>query len=235
MSSLFQVHLPSLLPIQRSEGGQMFPWPNGSLLSGRLVMDSDGQGMMLLLGNYRLRAEVPPNTPTGHVWLQLLKKASPSQFRLLTETQAQTMLANLLQQQDEEAITQEKPRIRQTSSWGRLYSDHFPFLLEARGDYATLRDKTDKQPQGLLQEQSSSLGFRLSGRLDMPKLGALSFSLHGTATQWKLDMHFVDAHVRQEVWPALCDWLESRQAAAEISSEVVDSPCFSGHVLNHHA
>ncbi len=232
MLTPLQTHVPSLLLAQRTEVEQALPWPQGSLLSGKLVADADGKGVMLLLGRYRLRAEVPPNTSLGHVWLQVLKHGAPAQLRLLSQAQVESLLANLLQQKDEAKAA--KPLLSQHGAWSKLDGDVLPFVVEPHGQYATLLDKEHEAPQGMLCEARLDNGaFKLSGRLDLPQLGASSFMLHGDKRHWKLDIHIANASLKQMMTKALQDWLETRQnLTTPLQVAWVDTPCELGHRLN---
>lgn len=241
MVSLLNVHLPSLMQLQRAEGGQVLPWPNGSVLSGKLMPPTSGAGMMLMLGNYRVRVEVPPNTPAGHVWLQLLQKAMPGQFRLLTQAQAENLIAEMLQRKGEpsEQGQAAKPKSMPTEQtvWSKLNSDNFPFAVEADGQRLTLLDKEDGHTQGLLKEES--LGhddFKLSGRLDLQHIGGLAFSLVGEKDAWKLDIQLANPMFKQDVGQALQVWLAERHhLPASLQGSVVDMPENFGQMLNRKA
>ncbi len=233
------VHLPSLMQLQRAEGGQVLPWPNGSILSGKLMQPTEGAGMMLVLGNYRVRVEVPPNTPAGHIWLQLLQKAMPGQFRLLTQTQAENLIAEMLQRKGETSEqgqeAKSKPMHKEQSSWSKLHIEQFPFTLEADGQLATLLDKDDGHTQGLLKEKTEGDGsFKLSGRLDLTHMGGLAFSLDAKKDKWKLNIHLANPALKQEVGQALQLWLaERRGLPASLEGHVVDvMPSNAGQMLN---
>lgn len=239
MVSLLNVHLPSLMQLQRAEGGQVLPWPNGSILSGKLMQPTQGEGMMLVLGNYRVRVEVPPNTPAGHVWLQLLQKAMPGQFRLLTQAQAENLIAEMLQRRGEVSEqgkeTKSKPMHTEQSAWPKFHIDHFPFALEAGGQLLTLLDKDDGTPQGLLKEEmQGDESFKLSGRLDLAYMGGLAFSLDAKKGIWKLNVHLANPVFKQEVGQALQLWLAGRRGLpATLEGNVVDiMPSNAGQMLN---
>ncbi len=239
MVSLMNVHLPSLMQLQRAEGGQVLPWPNGSILSGKLMQPTEGAGMMLVLGNYRVRVEVPPNTPAGHIWLQLLQKAMPGQFRLLTQTQAENLIAEMLQRKGETSEqgqeAKSKSMHKEQSAWSRLHIEQFPFTLEADGQLATLLDKDDGHTQGLLKEETEGdASFKLSGRLDLTHMGGLAFSLDAKKDKWKLNVHLANPVFKQEVGQALQLWLaERRGLPASLEGHVVDvMPSNAGQMLN---
>ncbi|MDX8402221.1 MAG: hypothetical protein R8K47_06275, partial [Mariprofundaceae bacterium] len=76
--------------------GHVLPWPNGALLPASLIPSADEGAMRLLLGRYRLMVRVPPNAPSGHVWLEVLQREMPARLRLLTAEQAARRLAEWL-------------------------------------------------------------------------------------------------------------------------------------------
>ncbi|MDQ7001897.1 MAG: hypothetical protein Q9N02_04330 [Ghiorsea sp.] len=232
------VHLPSLMKLQRAEGGQVLPWPNGSVLSGKLLPPTQAAGIMLVLGNYRIRVEVPPNTPMGHVWLQLLQKAMPGQFRLLTQAQAESLIVEMLQRKGDSPelahTAKEKPMQSEQTAWSKLQTDSFPFAFEAHGQRLTLFDKEDGQTKGLLKEETWGQDiFKLSGRLDLAHMGGLAFSLEGKKDTWRLDVHMANPLFKQDITQALQLWLaEPRHIPATLETSVVDMPHDFGQMLN---
>lgn len=226
------------MQLQRAEGGQVLPWPNGSVLSGKLMPPTQGAGMMLVLGNYRIRVEVPPNTPMGHVWLQLLNKAMPGQFRLLTQAQAESLIVEMLQRKGESPeqahSAKAKPMQSEQSTWSKLQTDSLPFAFEAHGQHLTLLDKDDGHTQGLLKEETWGQDtFKLSGRLDLAHMGGLAFALEGKKNTWRLDVHMANPMFKQEVAQALELWLaEPHHIPATLETSVVDMPLDFGQMLN---
>jgi len=235
------VHLPSLMQLPRLEGGQVLPWPNGSILSGKLMQPTEGAGMMLVLGNYRVRVEVPPNTPAGHVWLQLLQKAMPGQFRLLTQAQAENLIAEMLQRKGEasehEQTATSKPKQAEQTSWSKLNTEHFPFAFETNGQHLTLLDKDNGHTQGLLKEECLAHDrFKLSGRLDLAHMGGLAFSLEGQKDTWQLDIHLANPVFKQALTQALQAWMaEPHHIPTELEASVVEMPSDFGQMLNREA
>jgi len=229
MVSFLNVHLPVLMQVNRSEGGTLLPWPNGSLLSGRLMPPAEGSGAMLMLGNYRVRVEVPPNTPMGQIWMQLLQRELPGQFRLLTDKQAAMLIADMLKKNDPKAeLLKNMPQEQNTAKasgeqhavrysagqqeWGKLPTDSIPFGVQAYGDRLMLLDQKDGGAQGLLQKDEGVNTFMLSGRLDLEHMGGLAFSLEGRAdAPWKIHVHLANHTFKHEVEQSFLDWLEKKQ------------------------
>jgi hypothetical protein len=191
MSSLLNVSLPVLMQVNRSEGGTLLPWPNGSLLSGKLIPASDGAGAMLMLANYRVRVEVPPNTPMGKIWLQVLQREKPGQFRVLTDKQAMSFIIKLLKQQDKPFMQQQQfADAIIKHDWSKLPSDIIPFLAEVHGERVLFMDERQHQPRGFVQEEATKTGYTLYGRLDLEHFGSLLFVLSGATNQpMKIALH----------------------------------------------
>ncbi len=214
MSSFLNVSLPVLMQANRSEGGTLLPWPNGSLLAGRLAPVSDGAGAMLMLANYRVRVEVPPNVPMGKVWLQLLQREKPGQFRLLSEQQATALITNLFNHQ-QEALA-DKPTITEHTlkqDWQKLPLELIPFLTEQQEQRVLLLD-AEHQPQGFVQAEVGKDEFMLHGRLDLAHLGVLLFSLAGgEGKPFKVTLHVQDKANYHALKQAFDDWLSAQQQA----------------------
>ena len=212
MSSFLNVSLPVLMQANRSEGGTLLPWPNGSLLAGRLTPASDGLGAVLMLANYRVRVEVPPNVPMGKVWLQLLQREKPGQFRLLSEQQATALITNLFNHQ-QEALA-DKPAITEhmlKKDWQKLPLELIPFLTEQQEQRLLLLD-AEHQPQGFVQVEAKQKEFMLHGRLDLEHLGVLLFSLAGgEGKPFKVALHVQDKAIHPQLKQAFDDWLSGQQ------------------------
>jgi len=232
MVSFLNANLPVLMQLSRAEGGTLLPWPNGSVLSGRLTPPTEGTGAMLMLGNYRVRVEVPPNTPMSQVWLQVLQRELPGQFRLLTDKQAAVLIVEMLKQQQTKPevsknIAQEQGQAKQSAhqsanqpinqqqEWGKLPSDVLPFDAQSYGERLMLLNQQDGSAQGLLQKEEGKDGFMLSGRLDLDNLGALAFSLEGQAAgnTWKVHIHLENGNLKHDVEQAFATWLEQHQTS----------------------
>jgi len=191
MTSFLNVSLPVLMQVNRAEGGTLLPWPNGSLLSGKLMPLEEGAGALLVLGNYRVRVEVPPNIPMGKVWLELLQREKPGQFRLLTERQALEFITELLQKHQGKAVSHQSHKAdvdSQKNEWAKFPFASAPFYAEPHGERLMLLDD-DQSPQGFVQKNETQEGFMLHGRLDLPQLGAVFFQLQGgQGKPWKVSV-----------------------------------------------
>jgi len=193
---------------------QRLPWVNGSLLPARLNPTDTAGIACLLLGNFRLRAKVPLSTPMGNVWLQLIHREMPAQFRLLSDTQAEIMLVQMLHKftPDQAKIpTSNKSR---EHNWTKLDTDFLPFTADAMedGKNLILRNEEDGTPLVILNQSSYGDHFYIQGRLDLERMGPLVFTLEGgDKRNWRLHM-FVDnpsalSHLRTFFDP----WLSNRR------------------------
>ncbi len=221
MNSFLNASLPVLMQANRSEGGTLLPWPTGSLLAGRLEPASDGAGAMLMLANYRVRVEVPPNVPMGKVWLQLLQREKPGQFRLLSEQQATAFITNLFNHQ-QKALT-DKPAIIEHAlkqDWQKLPLELIPFLTEQQEQRLLLLD-AEHQPQGFVQAEAGKDEFMLYGRLDLEHLGVLLFSLVGEEGKpFKVVLYVQDKAKHPQLTQAFNDWLSEQQVYPRLEGNV---------------
>ncbi len=211
MNSFLNASLPVLMQANRSEGGTLLPWPNGSLLAGRLAPVSDGAGAMLMLANYRVRVEVPPNVPMGKVWLQLLQRERPGQFRLLSEQQAIVFIASLFNKQEALADKTAVAEHRFRQDWQKLPVELVPFLTEQHGQRLLLLD-AEREARGFVQAAAKKQEFMLHGRLDLEHLGVLLFSLTGGESQpLKVVLHVQDKARYATLKHVFDDWLRAQQ------------------------
>lgn len=226
MVSFLNVHLPVLLQMNKVKGGTLLPWPNGSLLTGKLMPIADATGVLLVLGQYRVRIEVPPNTPMGQVWIELLQREYPGKFRLLSNRQAVLMLMEMLQKHGRklDGLAQEQAQTTNESSshaqaiapkaqdWARLPIDQLPFATRIHDDRLTLVDSQHGQTRGMLHQKQDSAGFILHGRLDLDALGAMAFALEGKEGQaWRITLHTQNNDLKLEIERAFAAWLAEMQ------------------------
>lgn len=194
MINLLAAQIMSVPAGLKSDVAPKMPWPNGSLVTAKMTpTDSEGS-VILSLGGYRLRAQVPPNTPMGNVWLLLLSRDMPAQFRLLHESQAVSMLAEMLAKKTvKEPKADVGQRLAQVTqqAWQKMEADGFPFVMDqgASGQYIMLHDRQNGAARGMVHRQEEGSGFLLHGRVDLDALGAVMFSLHSVENTWKLNVY----------------------------------------------
>lgn len=226
MINLLAAQVLSLPVGAKSDVAPKMPWPNGSLVTAK-VMPTDSEGSVILsLGGYRLRAQVPPNTPLGNVWLLLLSRDMPAQFRLLHEAHAVSMLADMLAKK-----TVKEPRAdvakhvthATQQGWQKVESEGLPFLMEqsASGQYVMLHDRHDGSARGMVQRKQEGNDFLLHGRVDLAALGAVMFSLHCVGDTWQFNVYAAQGDsvdVLRQSFPA---WL-TLQAKDIVGEKIAD-------------
>ncbi|MDQ6952023.1 MAG: hypothetical protein Q9M15_00655 [Mariprofundaceae bacterium] len=194
MMNLVAAQIVSLPTGGKSDVAPKMPWPNGSLITAKMTaIDSEGS-VILSLGGYRLRAQVPPNTPLGNVWLLLLSRDMPAQFRLLHEAHAASMLADMLAQKAvKDPFADLGKRVVHTTQqgWHKMDGEDLPFVMErgASGQYVMLYERQDGGARGVVHRQQNVGGFLLHGRVDLDGLGAVMFALHSIENKWKLSVY----------------------------------------------
>ncbi|MDQ6990592.1 MAG: hypothetical protein Q9M11_02520 [Mariprofundaceae bacterium] len=232
---MINLHAAQLLSIPqgaKSDVAPKLPWPNGSIITAKITpTDSEGS-VILSLGGYRMRAQVPPNTPMGSIWLQLMSRDLPMQFRLLSDTKAAILLSEMLDKKTHAVEEHAKHAGKQSSeAWPKMDMDGLPVRADAglSEQYLMLRDKQDGGTHGMLNRQVSGDQFRLHGRVDLKHIGALAFSLHGEAnTPWKVNLYVNSGEHIDDLRHGFSAWLEARHRT---SSKQVLQRELDGNVL----
>jgi len=207
--------------------GQRLPWTNGSLLAAKLD-PADASGFaQLLLGGFRLRARVPPATPMGHIWLLLIDQEMPARFRLLSEAQAMHALIQMLHkssssrmQRKTAGASDEKQASGSSAenSWSGLETDSLPFSVDitANGQHLLLRDQKDGSPHVVLNHSVSSDYFCIRGRVDLECLGAVVFTLEGSAGHdWRLRVFSGNPQGLSHLRAGFDTWMNDKQEKYE--------------------
>ncbi len=194
MIDLLAAQIVSLPIGAKSDVAPKMPWPNGSLVTAKMTATDSEGSVILSLGGYRLRAQVPPNTPLGNVWLLLLSRDMPAQFRLLHEAHAMSMLADMLAKKSvKEPKADVGQRLTQLTqqAWQKMEGDNLPFIMQqsASGQYVMLHDRQKGSARGMVHRKEEGQGFLLHGRVDLEALGAIMFSLHCVEATWKLNIY----------------------------------------------
>jgi len=208
------------MQVSRSEGGTLLPWPNGSLLSGRLMPAPDAAGALLMLGNYRVRVEVPPNTPMGKVWLEILQREKPGQFRLLSDKQAIMFISEMLQKHTTKQALEVQQKAENNPQWSKQVIDNLPYVAEQVGGRLLLFEKQDGQAQGYVQQAEDPQGFMLHGRLDLTHLGTVLFSMKGgDKAAWRIQIQMLDKQQQVRVTSSFASWLDNLNQHASFKVE----------------
>lgn len=198
----------------KSDVAPKLPWPNGSIITAKLTSTDSEGSVILSLGGYRMRAQVPPNTPLGNIWLQLLSRDLPMQFRLLSEAKATTLLSEMLGKKMQTVEERAKHGHKQSSeSWPKMDMDGLPVRADMglSDQYLMLLDRQDDGTRGMLNRQVSGNQFRLHGRVDLKHIGAVAFSLHGEPNEpWNVNLYVHSNKHVDDLRHNFSAWLESR-------------------------
>ena len=224
MINLIGAQLVSLPQGAKPATAGQLPWPNGSLLSARMVPGESAGHVILMLGGYRFQAKVPANTPMGNIWMQLVNREMPAQFRLLSDFKAASLVAEMLsgktKPQEQSAETNRPGRSGQEAGLQKMEQSQLPVQAEASsdGNRIMLRDEKDGSTRGVVNASSDEEGFLLHGRADLDRLGPVAFALEGAEDQpWTLKLYAGrDANI-SELRPAFMQWLQD-QRESEASS-----------------
>ena len=228
------------------------PWPNGSMLPARLLPTDIPGNVRLQLPGFTFVAQVPPSTPMGEIWLQLIQRNMPARFRILSQSQAIETLAGMLQKTGKQSpgktpssatqahTTQPSQAVQHQHEQGvpRLDTTGLPWVATEVHDSRSmmLRDRDSGQERGMVLGEVHEDGFHLQGRLDLEHLGAILFCLQGDddARHWDLTLHTPSHDVLSELRAAMHTWTATRMKQHPgLHSEVLaglpeDSPsCFT--------
>ena len=223
------------------------PWPEGSVIPARPMPTEAPGNALLIIGGYRLLAEVPPNVPMGEVWMQLVHRELPAGLRLLNSTQLLEIIAEMLkerhQEQSSRGTTAARARnadalnqaMARHAAWPSL--DHagdgktgLPWHGEATADGNTMLwyDDADNQPRGMLRRTVEQQHFTLSGRVDLDELGPIAFDVSGaisengeSAAAWRIDLHTTGEAQQKRLRDDFRLWLErQRERFPDICGEI---------------
>ena len=183
---MFPIIIPQQLSLPEGaaaskQSGQRLPWSNGSLIAAKLSPTDTAGVAHLVIGGHRLTAKVPPSTPMGEVWLQLINRNMPAQLRLLSSTQAETVLANMLQKPAAKSTEQQGAKQPTEQGWNKLDTGSLPFTAEvtAHGQHLTIQDRENGHRDVLLSSTIEGDQFCLLGRVELEHLGSVAFNLQG--------------------------------------------------------
>lgn len=214
---MFPVSAAQLLNLPEgaaSNANQRLPWTNGSLLSAKLTPADTAGVAHLLLGGFRLRAQVPPTTPMGNVWLLLINHEMPAQFRLLSDAQAVRVLAQMLHKTATSRADHSPDKQTQEHGWNRLETDSLPFSADVTkdGQNMFLRDRNSGKPHVVLNKSSDSDRFHIQGRVDLNNLGPVVFTLEGgNEHDWWLRMFAANPQSLPPLRTDFDAWLHDKQ------------------------
>jgi len=183
---MFPIIIPHQLSLPEGASAkqisQRLPWANGSLMAAKLSPTDTAGVAQLIVGSFRLTAKVPPSTPMGEIWLQLINRDMPAQFRLLNSNQAETVLAQMLQKTAAKSTENQAAKQQNTEqTWSKLDTSSLPFAAEvaANGQHLMIQDRENSHHDVLLSSTIEDDQFCLFGRVDLEHLGSVAFNLQG--------------------------------------------------------
>jgi len=208
--------------VKAAEGAHVLPWPNGSVLQAKLVPGEGPKGSaMLLIGGYRLRAEVPPNTQMGEVWLQIMGQAMPTQFRIMSQFQAHRVLMDMLRQQVADASagdqTDDASPSPASHGWGKVDNGTMNVALGTDSNRLLVGDDGDGgAARGVIERQGDADHFMLHGKLDLKVLGSIAFVLEGGEEEpLRLRLFAPDGRIAELLRPGFLTWLQQQTDSLE--------------------
>ncbi|MFQ5518536.1 MAG: hypothetical protein ACE5E3_00900, partial [Mariprofundus sp.] len=189
------------------------------ILSARMVPGESTGHVILMLGGHRFQAKVPANVPMGNVWLQVMNREIPAQFRLLSDFKAASLLAEMLagkikSMEHGGADIARAGKVSQDTGWQRLEQSQLPFQAEFGSDVhrLILHDQKDDSTRSVVNASSDEHGFLLHGRADLDHLGPVAFALQGSEeTPWRLNLYVGRDANLAELRSAFMLWLEKQQ------------------------
>jgi len=212
----------------KSDVAPKLPWPNGSIITAKLS-PSDHEGSVILsLGAYRMQAKVPPNTPMGQVWLQLINRSMPAQFRVLTDATALRLVAENLAKPEQKDGRLDGMQRQGIEAWQKMDSESLPFRMDiaSHGRHVMLHNDADENTQGMVSQQHSEDSFMLHGRVDLPALGAIAFALKGDdSSAWKLRVYVQNHEMLHALLNDFSAWLAAKEAADKEARHLDASIC----------
>ncbi len=174
----------------QSAAPSSLPWPNGSLVSARVLSLDAPDLATIALGTFRMQARVPPNTPVGHIWLEVLSRELPAHMRILSESRVLDMLSRRVAEQLSRDAPHAAPRNTAASHTASEtqpspLSPGLPLLLKEGGEAGRrmLIDADDGSPRGMMQAETDSAGYALHGRVDLEHLQTVYFMLEKRSEQ----------------------------------------------------
>lgn len=176
-------------------------------------------------------AQIPPSTPMGAIWLQLIQRDMPVRFRILSQSQAIEILADILQKAENQATAKtSSPTTRNNTphhplpvsqpqlheqGWSRLDTTALPWFTTGtpEGNSVMLRDRNGGQDRGMVLRESHGDDFCLQGRLDLEHMGAVLFHLQGgmDTGHWSLTIHTSKSFILSELRTAIQAWTATQE------------------------
>jgi len=215
------------LPQSAAAGIKMaLPWPTGSILTAQVLQQQDAGMATLLIGGQRLQAKVPGHLPLGNIWLQLMERGTPTQFRLLSESRAVEVLAERLAQ-FVAGSDQKQGGHQQRQEWpmpSQQNQDSYLLQPSANGNRLFLEDRENGSPKGMVQKEVDDNRTALHGRLDLEHLGTVFFAVEKTTeTPFQLKLRAREHSAFISLQTPFSQWLK-QQNSSDIDGGEGSSP-----------
>ncbi len=218
------------LPNLSTSGQSPLPWPVGSFVPAQVLAQPSGEFATLLIGNYRLRAKVPPNLPAGALWLELVSRDDPPRFRIVPQEEIRARIAELLADRATESPETKGSGERAHPAAHPLQEQGWQVQSHPDGSRHILMDPDDGSPRGILWTSGDGEGFELHGRIDLDRLGAIYFRLASSGDAPGLTLACARRDSLSLLKPALMEWIEDVRARSPFARhlhsriELVDTP-----------
>ncbi len=218
---MFPIIIPQQLSLPEGASRQInqrLPWSNGSLMAAKLNPTDTAGVAQLIIGGHRLIAKVPPSTPIGDIWLQLINRDMPAQFRLLSSAQAEVLLSKMLQKSTTNSTESQPTKQNTEQGWSKLDTGSLPFTAEvvAHGQHLTIQDRENSHRSILLSSTIEADQFCLFGRVDLEHLGSVAFNLQGGENcDWLMKVFSTNPQLLSYLRAHFNIWLKGEQEKHE--------------------
>jgi len=181
------VNIPGSMLLSIPQGaaravGAALPWPKGSIVSAQVIQQQPNAGTATLqVGNQRLQATIPGQIPQGNIWIQLMDRGNPAQFRILSESRAISLLADKLAETAAASGTKQGGPLQrqQQQEWPlpQQTQTGFNATPSSNGNMLMLEDRNNGSTKGTIQKDTDEDRTALHGRLDLDELGTVYFAI----------------------------------------------------------
>lgn len=218
------------LPQGAEETFSRLPWPEGTILSGRVEAGSDARSGVLVLAGRKMLAQLPPEMPKGEIWLQLMDRNIPARFRFLSRSQAEAAVTRMLQKMVSTSGAQSSGSTHGASQAHTSHATQPPAFHAANPSLFEQADtpyhfapvgispprwllveEREESPRGMLKGEIDAKGFQLRGRLDLPSLGPLAFVLGDSGNGMRLSLFSGSREGYQALQSGFAEWLRQRE------------------------
>ncbi|PJA30972.1 MAG: hypothetical protein CO187_10850 [Zetaproteobacteria bacterium CG_4_9_14_3_um_filter_53_7] len=205
--------------------GAALPWPSGSILSAQ-VLKQDAGTATLLIGNSRYQAQTPGPLPQGNIWIQLMERGNPPQFRILSEARVTAVLAELLGDAAADGgkkMTGQHLLRQQQQEWPMPQHPQTGFHLHSSsaGNMLMIEDRHNRSTKGMVQKDDKEDRSALHGRLDLEHLGTVYFSVENKAdAPMQLKLRVAGHNSFLTLYEPFSRWLEEKKRDSGIDGHL---------------